>query len=160
MKTPTGEQGFEAFPLRVNEFHQITGTRKEPPKGLQWRITWGKHKGRLFLLALGLILCMRSAPLPDSILVSSSQGSGLTPGWIPEVCWIFTLGILSSSAAVLPSVFFPEHQTTMCGNISSMTACTVAPKQQTTQIKTTGSLKIWESKCVEETVLTYRWFFA
>lgn len=100
-------------------------------------------------------------PLVGAILLLWSQHLFLIPFWSPqiqEVNWprmnpkralIFTLGALSSSAAMLPSVFFPEHQTILCGNRSSMTACTLVPPSKPAQIKTSapwrfGNLNAWK----------------
>ena len=67
--------------IRLNEFSQIPGTAS-PPRGPQ------KQSGRLCCkqkekpsqpVVWAAILCVQSAPLPDSVLVSSDPGSKLTP---------------------------------------------------------------------------------
>lgn len=80
MKTPQEAGVLRQSHIRVHEFHQIISTASLPRElEKQSRTVWCKLKEKPSpLMVWAFALCMRSASLPDSILVSSNQGSDLT----------------------------------------------------------------------------------
>lgn len=80
MKIPQGIGVPRHSHFRVNEFSPITGIASFPRRPWkQSRIVWWKQKEKPSrLMVWAIVLCMRSFPLPDSILVSVNQGSDLT----------------------------------------------------------------------------------
>lgn len=134
--------------IRVNVFNQIPGTAGLPSgPQKQSRMVWCKQKAS----GWSHPPLVKSAPLPDSILVSPDPGSKLTPDEPQKSPDIYSRGSLFLSCNASFCVFSWTPNNPVWEQKFNDRLHTGSPQQASTD-KNKCSLKIWESKCMKKTI--------